>query len=455
MNKIIRFAIAMLAYVAFSALPSAAQAPAVTTIEDTVYTSGGELFSGTLVISWGPFLSADSKPIFGGTKTTTVTSGALAVELAPNAGATPAGTSYRVRYSQTGTLVGDEYWVVPTSSPLATPGAPTVTPQGTPGSTTYCYWITALNATGETRLSTGTCITNGNASLNGTDYNEVDWGDVSGATSYRVFRTNSATAPAGSCPGGAHPACGVAGSPAVSTLDDQSSTSSAGVVPTVNDTAPVVLSTVRVLALPSPSVIIAPAQVSGTALVQSPGATQTATAPLTTGVPLALKGRSGNSDNVFEIYDNAGTPLLQLYAEPDGDMVSKRSVLPFASGGDLGSSGARWDLFSASLNTDLFGSSTNCSDSAGDAACSDAPAGSFVIDASDTDTVVSTTVVTANSQIVVVEDSSLGTRLSVTCNTTLGRTYAVTARTAATSFTITSSAAPTTNPACLSYWIIN
>ena len=89
------------------------------------------------------------------------------------------------------------------------------------------------------------------------------------------------------------------------------------------------------------------------------------------------------------------------------------------------------------------------------AVCSAAPAGSVTIAAAATTITVNTTAVTANSQIFVFEDSSLGTRLGVTCNTTTGRTYTVTARTAATSFVITSSAAPTTNPACLSYAIVN
>ncbi len=103
----------------------------------------------------------------------------------------------------------------------------------------------------------------------------------------------------------------------------------------------------------------------------------------------------------------------------------------------------------------LLGTVTNCSDGAGAAACTAAPAGSVVIDAAGTTVVVSTTAVTANSQIFVQEDSSLGTKLSVTCNTTTGRDYTVSARTAATSFTITASAAPVTNPACLSYFIVN
>ena len=68
---------------------------------------------------------------------------------------------------------------------------------------------------------------------------------------------------------------------------------------------------------------------------------------------------------------------------------------------------------------------------------------------------VNTTRVTANSQIFIQEDSSLGTRLSVTCNIVTTRDYYVTARTAGTSFVITASAAPATNPACLSYFIVN
>lgn len=100
---------------------------------------------------------------------------------------------------------------------------------------------------------------------------------------------------------------------------------------------------------------------------------------------------------------------------------------------------------------------TNCSDSAGAAACGAAPAGSVVVDAAATETVVSTTAVTANSQIFLQVDSSLGTRLSVTCNTEDPDTFdaRVTARTAATSFTITLDAGPTTNPLCLSYFIVN
>ena len=107
------------------------------------------------------------------------------------------------------------------------------------------------------------------------------------------------------------------------------------------------------------------------------------------------------------------------------------------------------------LTATTANTATNCSSNAAPAVCAAAPAGSVVIAAAGTTVTVNTTAVTANSQILVTEDASLGTKVTATCNTTAGRTYAVTARTAATSFVITTNAAPTTNPACLSYLIVN
>jgi hypothetical protein len=102
-----------------------------------------------------------------------------------------------------------------------------------------------------------------------------------------------------------------------------------------------------------------------------------------------------------------------------------------------------------------YATATNCGVNGAPANCGSAAAGAVVVAAASTTVVVNTSSVTASSEIFLQEDSSMGTRLSVTCNTTLGRSYVVTARTAATSFTITSSAAPATNPACLSYRVVN
>jgi hypothetical protein len=101
-----------------------------------------------------------------------------------------------------------------------------------------------------------------------------------------------------------------------------------------------------------------------------------------------------------------------------------------------------------------FLTATNCSSAASPAVCAAASAGSVVVAAAATTVVVNTTAVTANSQILVFYDSALGTKLGVTCNATEPALYGVTARTAATSFTITATS-PITNPACFSYLIIN
>jgi hypothetical protein len=96
--------------------------------------------------------------------------------------------------------------------------------------------------------------------------------------------------------------------------------------------------------------------------------------------------------------------------------------------------------------------STNCSSAGG--TCGSAAAGSVTVAVSATTVVVATTAVTANSQIQLTFDSSLGTKLSVTCNTTYVNSW-ISARTPGTSFTITVASSPSSNPACLSYNVTN
>lgn len=121
--------------------------------------------------------------------------------------------------------------------------------------------------------------------------------------------------------------------------------------------------------------------------------------------------------------------------------------------------GSKWDNYQAStfhsgVTTNTVASATVCNSSAAPAVCGSAIAGSVTVAAAATTKVVNSTAVTNNSQIILTFDSSLGARIGVTCNTTFASAW-VSARTAATSFTITVSAAPTTNPACFSYEIIN
>lgn len=108
---------------------------------------------------------------------------------------------------------------------------------------------------------------------------------------------------------------------------------------------------------------------------------------------------------------------------------------------------------SGKLTSGTYATGTNCASSGG--TCGSAAAGRVTIAAAATTVTVATTAVTANSEIFIQEDSTLGAALGVTCNTTIARSYVPTTRTAGTSFVITSSAAPAANPACLSYKIIN
>lgn len=99
-------------------------------------------------------------------------------------------------------------------------------------------------------------------------------------------------------------------------------------------------------------------------------------------------------------------------------------------------------------------SNTNCASAASPAVCGSAQAGAVAVPAgTNTTLTVNTTAVTANSQILLTFDASLGTRLSVTCNTAPA-TFWVSARVAGTSFTIEDSSL-TTNPGCFNYLLVN
>ncbi len=117
-----------------------------------------------------------------------------------------------------------------------------------------------------------------------------------------------------------------------------------------------------------------------------------------------------------------------------------------------------WNNTDKILKVKAYATVTACASAASPAVCAAAPSGFVVVAAGATTVVVNTSAVTANSQILLTEDQSLGTALSVTCNTqaltTLGEPR-VSARTALTSFTVKIDVGPTTNPMCLSYTIVN
>lgn len=110
------------------------------------------------------------------------------------------------------------------------------------------------------------------------------------------------------------------------------------------------------------------------------------------------------------------------------------------------------NAFTGANTFGAIGTATNCASSGG--TCSTASAGASSIAAAATTVTVATTRVTANSQIILTFDSSLGARLGITCNTTFQQPYVVT-RTAATSFVVNVASGPVTNGLCFNWAIFN
>src|SRR5436853_6339474 len=76
-----------------------ATGPALTTVSDIVYRADGIPAGGTLVITWPNFTTFDGKAVAAATLNVTIgAGGAVSIPLAPNAGATPSGTYYKVVY---------------------------------------------------------------------------------------------------------------------------------------------------------------------------------------------------------------------------------------------------------------------------------------------------------------------------------------------------------------------
>jgi hypothetical protein len=106
-----------------------AQGPALTTVSGTVYRADGTVASGTALISWPSFQSAEGDAVAAGKLSATIGPlGAFTAQLVPNVGASPAGTYYVVVFQLDDGTVRTEYWAVPAISPttiaavLMTPG---------------------------------------------------------------------------------------------------------------------------------------------------------------------------------------------------------------------------------------------------------------------------------------------------------------------------------------------
>jgi len=70
-----------------------AQGPALTTVNGTVYRADGTAASGTVLISWPSFQTAEGDAVAAGNRSVTIAPlGGFTAQLVPNVGASPAGT---------------------------------------------------------------------------------------------------------------------------------------------------------------------------------------------------------------------------------------------------------------------------------------------------------------------------------------------------------------------------
>jgi hypothetical protein len=93
-----------------------AQSLSVTRIEDTLFNADGTTVEGVAKISWKAFTAIDGSTVAQSSIDADIVGGLLAVDLTPNDGATPSGTSYRVDYELENGVRYTETWIVPQSA---------------------------------------------------------------------------------------------------------------------------------------------------------------------------------------------------------------------------------------------------------------------------------------------------------------------------------------------------
>jgi hypothetical protein len=98
-------------------LAASAQAVSTTTVQGTVYLANGNPGAGTLNVSWPAFTTAAGQSVAADYLMVTIAAdGFVSVNLAPNAGATPAGLYYTAVYQMSDGSTSTQYWVVPAAS---------------------------------------------------------------------------------------------------------------------------------------------------------------------------------------------------------------------------------------------------------------------------------------------------------------------------------------------------
>src|SRR5580658_547295 len=89
--------------------------PALTTIQDILYSADGTRYNGTMQITWDSFMAGDTSDIATANLTLTIVNGVLKVELVPTTTAT-AGAQYHVTYNTLGRDQFTQVWAVPPST---------------------------------------------------------------------------------------------------------------------------------------------------------------------------------------------------------------------------------------------------------------------------------------------------------------------------------------------------
>ncbi|MGH9615540.1 MAG: hypothetical protein ACRD28_02280, partial [Acidobacteriaceae bacterium] len=85
-----------------------------TAVVDTVYHADGTTATGTILVTWPAFVTVTGNTIAAGNLTAQIGSnGQVTLNLAPNAGSTPAGSYYTAVYHLDDGTVSKEYWSVP------------------------------------------------------------------------------------------------------------------------------------------------------------------------------------------------------------------------------------------------------------------------------------------------------------------------------------------------------
>jgi len=179
-----------------------------------------------------------------------------------------------------------------------------------------------------------------------------------------------------------------------------------------------------------------------------------------TGVNTLIAYRNGLLDLTFtnpttDSSITSGAPGINMVQSATGVVTMTNWI-----GGSLPTKTGLDSIYAKPVFAPNYNTLLNCASGASPAVCSSAAAGDVAMPTGATPTLqVNTTAVTANSQIFlqVVESSTVGTRLGVTCNSTLSSLVqpVETTRTAGSSFTIQMNTTLAANPACIHYLIVN